>query len=63
LPPPGPNGRITERNAYRNPATGTWRMTLRAERLQPTQPIELRAFLQSGAHALTETWTHVILPD
>jgi glucans biosynthesis protein len=38
-------------------------MTLRVERLQPTQPVELRAYLKSGSHALTETWTSVIQPE
>jgi glucans biosynthesis protein len=57
------SGRVTETNAYRNPATGAWRMTLRVERLESTQPIELRAFLQTGSHALTETWTSVIQPE
>ncbi len=55
-------GRIVETNAYRNPANGTWRMTLRALRADPAQPLELRAFLRSGANALTETWT-TILPS
>jgi glucans biosynthesis protein len=59
----GPQGRVLERNAYRNSATGAWRMTLRVERLQPTQPVELRAYLKSGSHALTETWTSVIQPE
>jgi periplasmic glucans biosynthesis protein len=27
------NGRVTESLAYKNPATGTWRMTLRVQRL------------------------------
>jgi glucans biosynthesis protein len=57
------SARIDEQNAYRNPATGTWRMTVRAHRLQPAQPIELRAFLQSGGDALTETWTTIIPPQ
>jgi glucans biosynthesis protein len=59
----GRSGRVVETNAYRNRATGAWRMTLRIERLEPTQPIELRAFLQTGSHALTETWTTVIQPE
>ena len=59
----GASGRIAETNAYRNPATGAWRMTLRVERLESTQPIELRAFLRTGSHALTETWTSVIQPE
>lgn len=59
----GDNVRILERNAYRNAATGTWRMTVRLTRLQPAQPAELRAFLQNGDHALTETWTNIIQPE
>ncbi|MEO8153730.1 MAG: glucan biosynthesis protein G [Rhizobacter sp.] len=59
----GTNARIVERNAYRNAATGTWRMTVRITRLQPAQPVELRAFLQNGDHALTETWTTLIQPE
>lgn len=57
------NARVVESLAYRNPATGTWRMTLRVERLQtaePAQPIELRAFLQNNQHTLSETWTNLI---
>lgn len=59
----GDNVRILERNAYRNAITGTWRMTVRLTRTQPTRPAELRAFLQSGPHALTETWTNIIQPE
>lgn len=56
----GPNGQLIEHNAYRNDARGGWRMTLRVKRIDPTQPVELRAFLQQGPNALTETWTTVI---
>ncbi|MFC5520443.1 glucan biosynthesis protein G [Polaromonas jejuensis] len=58
------NAQVLESMAYRNPATGAWRMTLRVQRLnntpQPAQPIELRAFLQHDTHTLTETWTNLI---
>ena len=57
------NARVVESLAYRNPANGGWRMTLRVERLQtagPLQPIELRAFLQHDNHTLSETWTNLI---
>ena len=60
---PGRNARLVERNAYRNDARGGWRMTLRIKRIEPTQPVELRAFLQQGHNALTETWTTVIPAD
>lgn len=58
------NARVLESLAYKNPATGAWRMTLRIQRLnnpgQPAQPIELRAFLQHNTNTLTETWTNLI---
>lgn len=57
------NGRIVEAHAYPNPAQHGWRLTLRVERLDPAQPVELRAFLRHGNDTLSETWTHVILPD
>jgi len=56
----GANATIVERNAYHNDATGAWRMTVRVNRLQSSQPVELRAFLQHGNTALTETWTAII---
>jgi len=57
------NGRVLESNAYRNPATGQWRMTVRIQRAQANRPVELRAFLQHDNHAVSETWTHIILPE
>jgi len=62
----GANARVLESLAYRNPATGAWRMTLRVERVKPGQagepvlPIELRAFLQYNNQTLSETWTNLI---
>ena len=58
----GPNGRVVETNAYRIAANGAWRLTLRVRRIDATQPVELRAFLQQSTHALTETWTSIIQP-
>lgn len=55
------NARVMESLAYRNPANGAWRMTLRVQRLND-QPVELRAFLQSENHTLSETWTNLITP-
>ena len=60
------NARVVESLAYRNPATGAWRMTLRVERIkpanaaEPAQAIELRAFLQHKQQTLSETWTNLI---
>jgi glucans biosynthesis protein len=56
----GANATIVEHNAYLNDATGAWRMTLRVNRLQVSQPLELRAFLQHGNRPLTETWSTII---
>lgn len=61
------NGRISEAHAYRVEATGQWRMALRVTHLDPSRPVELRAFLQSGQPAqpdtLSETWTYIIPPQ
>ena len=54
------NGKIVESNAYRVEATGAWRMTVRVQQLDPTQPTELRGFLQADAKALTETWSNLL---
>ena len=37
-------------------------MTLRVQRLNPAQPVELRAFLQHNNQTLSETWTNLITP-
>jgi periplasmic glucans biosynthesis protein len=57
------NGRVIEQLAYRNPAAGGWRMTVRVERLDRARPVELRAFLQHDNHILSETWSNIILPE
>ncbi len=57
------NGQVVESLVYPYPAAGTWRLSLRVQRLDPARPVELRAFLQTDNHTLSETWTHVILPD
>ncbi len=57
------NGQVLENIVYRNPATGQWRMTIRIQRQQADRPIELRAFLQHDNHAVSETWTHIVLPE
>lgn len=58
----GANGRVLESIAYKNPVTGAWRMSLRVQRLDAAQPVELRAFLQHDNHTLSETWTNLITP-
>jgi glucans biosynthesis protein len=54
------NGQIVESNAYRVEATGAWRMTVRVKQLRPTEPTELRGFLQSDTNVLTETWSNIL---
>jgi periplasmic glucans biosynthesis protein len=54
------NGLIVESNAYRVEATGAWRMMVRVKQLVPTQPTELRGFLQSDTNVLTETWSNIL---
>ena len=56
------NGQITEQNVYRVEASGAWRMTLRVKPLDPSRPVELRAYLSSGPNTLSETWTHILAP-
>jgi glucans biosynthesis protein len=56
------NGEVMESNAYRVEATGVWRMAVRVKQLKPTEPTELRGFLQSGSDVLTETWSNIVPP-
>jgi glucans biosynthesis protein len=48
-------------HVVKNPATGGWRL---AFQIKPTdnEAVELRAFLDLGGEALTETWSYVLLP-
>jgi len=57
------NGQVLEQLAYPLPAGKRWRLTLRVQRLNPARPVELRAFLQHDNHVLSETWTHILLPN
>ena len=60
------SGRVIEQIAYRNPASPHqkgWRMTVRVQRDNTAQPVELRAFLQHGNDIVSETWTNIILPE
>jgi glucans biosynthesis protein len=56
------NGRVLESRVWRNPATGGWRLALRVQRVNPDQPIELRAFLQHNHDTVSETWTYIVTP-
>lgn len=49
--------------ALPNPAVQGWRVTLDYERVNPKQPVELRAFLRAGTRTLSETWSHALPPE
>jgi glucans biosynthesis protein len=54
------NGQIVESNAYHVEESGAWRMTVRVRQLKPSEPTELRGFLQMGSNVLTETWSNIL---
>ncbi len=50
---------LLDQQVVKNPATGGWRLTFQ---VRPKKtPVELRAFLDQGGNALTETWSYVLL--
>ncbi|RYX89013.1 MAG: glucan biosynthesis protein G [Comamonadaceae bacterium] len=59
----GSSARIVEQLTYPNPAGKGWRMTLRVQRQDPAQPVELRAYLQHQNDTVSETWTNILLPE
>ena len=58
------NGALTEVNAWRHtgadPSLAGWRLSLRVRVRDPARPVELRAFLRTATHTLSETWSHLI---
>ena len=54
------NGEIVETNAYLVEPTRAWRLMVRVKQLDPSQPTELRGFLQTGTDVLTETWSNLL---
>ncbi len=57
------NARLRRVHTYPSPVRGGWRSTLEFERLDASQPVELRLYLQAGTHALSETWSYVLPPQ
>lgn len=53
-------GRIVEQLVTKNTITGGWRLVFQVE-VASSEPVELRAFLDRGGEALTETWTYTLL--
>jgi glucans biosynthesis protein len=49
--------------AYPNPVSGGWRMTLDFRRRDAKRPVELRAFLRQGQQVLSETWSYALPPE
>ena len=52
---------LLEQQVIRNPVTGGWRLVLQVKS-PDDDPVELRAFLRHGADAITETWSHLLVP-
>lgn len=62
----GPGGQLRQAHAYPHPTAdrpGQWRLQLRVQRDDASQPLELRAWLRHAGGALTETWSALLPPD
>ncbi len=59
----GDNARVLLANVQRLPHSRGWRLTLKIQRLDPSRPVELRAYLRRGDDVLTETWTYALPPS
>lgn len=57
----GPDGQLVQQNVMKNPVTQGWRL---AFQIKPPKGknLELRAFLQKGNEALSETWSYQLEP-
>jgi glucans biosynthesis protein len=55
------SAQLLDQQVVKNPVTNGWRLTLQIKPLR-SDPVELRAFLDQGGTALTETWSDVIVP-
>jgi glucans biosynthesis protein len=56
------NALIVENTVFHNEVTGGWRLALRVQRIDPSRPVELRAFLKHHNDTLTETWSSIVPP-
>ncbi len=52
---------LLEQHVVKNTETGGWRLVFQV-RPKTDNPVELRAFLEQGGNALTETWSYLLLP-
>jgi len=51
---------ILDQHVVKHPATGGWRLSFQLRPKTPP-PIELRAYLQTEGHVLTETWSYALV--
>ena len=58
-----PNAELRERNLFRSPVSGAWRMTVRIRRIDGAKPVELRALLTLQGSAISETWAYIVPID
>jgi len=56
----GGNAELHERNLFRNPVSGAWRVTVRVKRTDASKPVELRAAIKLAQNTLTETWSYIV---
>lgn len=54
---------ILRRHAYRNAATGGWRLALELRRADNSKPAELRASLRHDNNTVSETWSYLLPID
>lgn len=54
------NAEVRERNLFKSPVSGAWRMNVRFMRLDATRPVELRAYLKQQTSILSETWSYIL---
>ena len=57
------NARALRANAYPNPERGGWRVSLEFDRVDASQPLELRLQLRLAGNVLTETWVYALAPE
>ena len=56
-----PDAQIVNQQVMKNPVTDGWRLVFQV-RPNGSEPVDLRAFLQRGDSALTETWSYLLQP-
>ncbi|WP_251976810.1 glucan biosynthesis protein G [Salinicola avicenniae] len=52
----GDNGELVDSRAVRNPATGGWRVFVKVNRSDDSQPLDIRAHLNQGDQRVSENW-------